>query len=109
MRVVRAVKFLPYLAQCGLQFESFFTQWFQNSAVLIEDVTYLHIYGHCQLLTKVGRQSHSSVPQRTHARFKVKQACFHQPESVTHLIDPIHEVHGDTEGQRMMIRVSKKG
>lgn len=36
--------------------------------------------------------------------------CFQaEPSRRTHLIDPIHEVHGDAEGQGMMVRVPKKG
>lgn len=39
---------------------------------------------------------------------EVKQVSF-RVESLIYLIYPVHEVHRDTEGQRMMIRISKKG
>lgn len=46
-----------------VQCESISEKLFQNSAVLIKDLIYLHVY-HCQLLTKVGKQSRFPVALR---------------------------------------------
>lgn len=75
--------------------------------ILIKDLIYLHVY-HCRLLTKVGKQSCFSVALRLHIGLQAKHVSF-RVESLTYLIYPVHEVHRDTEGQRMMIRISKKG
>lgn len=88
--------------------ESFYlAKLFKNAAVLIKDLIYWRVY-HCQMLIKVGVQSHClccpEVTRRTSG-----EHVFFRVESLTHLIDAIHEVHRDTEGQRVMIRISKKG
>lgn len=62
---------------------------FQNSAVVLEELIYLHVYDHSQLLIKAGGQSCVPIPQRRHVGFKVKQACFQQdrkcnPPDISH-------------------------